>query len=157
MAGRSTEYHDQINRVSGGSAPVLLVEITHPDLAVPVRLVNDTQDFVHLANTFTALAFMAALPDDLEQGLPRAELRMDNVGKELMQWLEISGGGKGATCRFVQVMRALPDTVEWEATLSVLGVRATTRVVTATLGYDDVLNLPAVAITYRPDNTPGLF
>lgn len=153
----SSAWHEEVNAVSGGEAPVLLLEIDHPDLATPVRVVGDTQDLTHLGNVFTALRFEARLPDDREQGLPRALLEMDNVGRELMQPLESMDPTQAPTCRMIQVLRADPDTIEWEATLTLLDVTAKQTRVTATLGYEDVLNLPAVAVSYRPEVAPGLF
>lgn len=153
----STTLHETVNSVSAAEAPLLLLEIDHPDLSQPIRVVNDNQDLVHQGNTFVAMAFRARLPDDLEQGLPRAILSVDNVGKEMVSWLEASNGGQGATCRMIQVLRSAPDVVEWETTLNLTDLRITQTEVTGSLGYEDLLNMPGVRLRYRPEVAPGLF
>lgn len=108
-------------------------------------------------NQFKAVAFQVKKPDDVEQQLPRAELAMSNVGKELVGWLEASGGGRGATCRMMEMLRSDPNTIEWEVTLDLVNIEINPAQVSGSLGFEDLLNKPAVAITYRPDVAPGLF
>src|SRR5690606_1992116 len=82
--------------------PILeLVEITHPDLAVPARFVNDNANIVVEGNTYFATSFRITRPDDVDQQTPQARLAVDNIGRELTQWLEVSNGGKGAKCRLL--------------------------------------------------------
>ncbi|MBI3771473.1 MAG: DUF1833 family protein [Gammaproteobacteria bacterium] len=152
----STNYKTQTNRTSG-TAPLILLEITHPNLPQPVRLVQDNQDIVSNGNTFTAMGFEITLPDDKEQGLPQAKIAIDNVGKELTSWLDASGGGKGAKVRVMQIMRDAPNVIEMDTTLDLSNVSMNVFKVGGTLGYQDILNQPAVTYTYRPDTAPGLF
>lgn len=142
---------------TSGQEPLYLLEITHPQLATPVRIVRDTQNIVSNGETFIAMNFDIQLPDDLQGQLPRAPIRIDNVGRELTQWLDASNGGRGALVRVMQVMRDDPDTLEYDVTMDLLRVRQNGAYVTGELGYEDTLNLPALAITYRQDNTPGIF
>lgn len=140
-----------------GEEPVYLLEITHDQLAVPIRVVNDTDDLVSNGDTYIAFAFRVSLPTDVDRELPRATLSIDNVGRELTQWLDDSAGGQGAQVTIRQVMRDDPDTVEFEITLDLLNVSQTPLEVRGELGYDDTLNLAGLPITYRPDVAPGLF
>lgn len=150
-------FQEVIHATGAKEVPLLLLEINHVDLTTPIRVVNDNQDLVHNGNTFTAMAFRATLPDDLEQGNPRATLAVDNVGRELVGWLELSGGGRGATVRMIQVLRSAPNTIEWEVTLDLNDVQINLLEVTGTLGFEDILNLPGIPLTYRPDVAPGIF
>lgn len=152
----SAHFRDRTG-ASSGQEPLYLLEITHPQLAVPVRVVNDNQDLVSNGNTFTAMAFRISLPDDVAQQMPRAQLAIDNIGRELTQWLEASNGGQGAQVRVMQVMRDTPNVIEADYTLDLLNVKQTVFEVTADLGYEDTLGRPALVATYRPENTPGLF
>ncbi|MEK6592601.1 MAG: DUF1833 family protein [Pseudomonadota bacterium] len=153
----SVPFKETIHRTGAPEAPLLLLEINHVDLATPIRVVNDNLDLVSNGNTYTAMAFRALMPDDLDQSQPRAALAIDNVGKELTTWLESSGGGEGATVTMRQVLRSAPNTIEWEATLNLSEVQTNLLEVTGTLSFDDTLNLPAVPLTYRPDVAPGIF
>lgn len=153
----SANFRRTINSTGAKESPLLLLEITHPDLATPLRVVNDLQDLVSNANTYTALPFRARLPDDLEQGLPRAELSVDNIGKELVQWLEASGGGQGASCRMMQVMRSAPNVIEFEITLDLTDLHMNATEVTGVLGFENLLARPMCTWIYKPETSPGLF
>jgi len=153
----SNIYKETVNSTGAAEAPLIALEITHPDLVTPIRVVNDNQDLVHLTETFVAMAFRIDLPTDEDRGLPQARLAVDNVGREMMQWLEASDGGAGAKVRIIQLLRSAPDTVEWEITMDLSNVKATMLEVTGRLGFEDLLNRPGVTLTYRPDTAPGLF
>lgn len=157
MRNYSNRFRETTARTGAPEAPLMLLEINHADLIDPIRVVNDTDDITSNGELFTAVSFRTTLPDDLDQGNPRAGLAVENVGRELTQWLELSGGGQGATVRMMQVLRSDPDVIEWEVTLDLNAVRQTMPEVTGQLGFDDLLNLPGIALTYRPDVAPGLF
>lgn len=142
---------------TSGEEPLYLVEITHPQLAVPVRYVRDTDDLVSNGNTFFKAWFDVVLPDDVSGKLPRAPIRFDNVGKELTQLLDQSKGGKGAQIRVMQVMRDDPDTVEYDITCDLLHTRQSVPFIVGEIGYEDILNLQALVASYRPDTAPGIF
>jgi hypothetical protein len=62
----TTHFKERVGALSG-DAPSYLLEISHPQLAVPIRICNDTQDIVSNGNTFTAMGFRVSLPDDIAQ------------------------------------------------------------------------------------------
>ena len=152
----STNYLEAVNS-NGKELPLTLLEITHANLATPVRVVNDTQDITVGGNVFSKMSFRATLPDDLNQGLPRARLAIDNVGRELTQWIESTGGGQGAEVRIMQVLRSDPNTIELDITLGLDKVSMNQLEVSGELGFEDILNRPAVTLNYRPEVAPGLF
>lgn len=153
----SAAYRSTLAATSAPEAPLILLQIDHAGLATPVRVVNDTQDITSNGNTYVACPFRCELPDDFEGQLPRARLAVDNVGRELMYWIESSGGGSGSTVTFAQVMRSRPDVVEWSITMNLYNVTANWREVSGDLGYDNLMGKPAVALYYRPDTAPGIF
>ena len=63
------------------------LEITHPDLADAVRVVADGRAREIEGQTYMALAFSVRLARDEERRAPRAELRIDNAGRDIMIWL----------------------------------------------------------------------
>jgi hypothetical protein len=153
----SAQYKSTLAKVSMEESPLILLEIDHPDLPSPVRVVNDTQNITSNGNEYIAFPFNCILPDDYENRLPRAILSISNVGRDLMQWLETSDGGNGATAKFQQVMRSRPNQVEWEITMSLFNVTANNQEVSAELGFENLFAKPAVSISYRPENSKGLF
>ncbi|MDE0407473.1 MAG: DUF1833 family protein, partial [Alphaproteobacteria bacterium] len=133
------------------------LEISHPAIARPARVINDTQGRRIEGNDYVALRFDARLADDIAGQAPQAELAIDNIGRELTQWIEAAGGGIGATVRVMLVL-GLPDPpVEWEVTLDVAGMSVDQERVTARLGFDPLLGGAAVTLRHDPQTSPGLF
>ena len=153
----SSQYKSTLAKVSAEEAPLVLLEINHSSLSTPVRVVNDMQDITSNGNLFVACPFRYVLPDDFENQLPKARLAVDNIGRDLMYWIETSGGGAGSTVKMMQVMRSRPDTVEWSITMNLYNVQVTMREVSAELGFENLFAKPAVLLQYRPDNSPGIF
>ena len=136
---------------------VTALEIRHPAVPVPVRVVNDTVNRRIEGSDYVALRFDARLADDIAGQAPQAELAIDNVGRALTQWIEAAGGGIGATVRVMLVL-AVPDPpVEWELTLDVAGINVDQERVTVRLGFDPLLGGAAVTLRHDPQTSPGLF
>ena len=157
MANYSTDARKEISKVNADNLPVTLLEIEHPDLAIPIRVVNDRQDITFETNNYIALSFRISLPDDLQKSLPKATLEIDNVGKELVQWLEDSNGGAGTSIRLIQVLRSAPSIAEFDITMNLSNITINASVISGELGFEDLLNIPAVTYMYTPQLAPGLF
>jgi hypothetical protein len=54
-------------------------------------------------------------------------------------------------------MRSRPNQVEWDITMGLFNVTATNLEVSAELGFENLFAKPAISITYRPENSAGLF
>ena len=150
-------YRRAIRASAPADTLLTALELRHPAISTPVRVVNDTQERTIDGQDYVALRFGARFADDVEGQVPRAELVVDNVGRALMQWIERAEGGVGATVRVMQVL-AIPDaTPEWEMTLDVASVRADQERVVVGLGFDPLLGRSAVAMRHDPQTSPGLF
>jgi hypothetical protein len=156
MPNYSTGFQAHLQGVNRADPELILLEISHADLATPIRVCNDTQDLTSGGNLYVAMPFEFTLPDDSGDN-PRAELVMANVGRELMAPLEAAGGGQGATCRVRVVRRSLPNNYEIDITVVLGVVIADPLTVRAQLGYDLLLDWAAVGIRYDPVTAPGLF
>lgn len=156
-ASLSAPFVATLAEVSAAESARILLQIDHPALSVPVRVINDTQDLTSNGETYTACAFDITLPEDVENQVPRATLAVDNVGRELTQWIETADGAEGATARIMAVMRSRPDVVEWDVTLNLFNLRVTTSRVTAQLGWENLFATPVVRLHFRPETAPGLF
>ena len=133
------------------------LEVSHPAVSSPVRIVNDTVDRIIEGERYVALRFGARLVDDVEGQVPRAEVIIDNIGRELMQWIEAAQGGVGATVRVMQVLDEPYAVPEWEMALDVASVRADQERVSVGLGFDPLLGRAAVTLRHDPQTSPGLF
>ena len=137
---------------------VVALEIRHPALPDPIGVVQDTEPLAMEGRNFLPLAFRARLAPDVDGRAPSAEIALDNVGRELMRWVNVAQGGAGATLRVMRVLRTSePPRIEWEITTDVLAVRATQREVALQLGFDPLLSRPAVLVRHDPHTAPGLF
>lgn len=153
----SAQYKSTLAEVNATEAPLILLEINHPQLTQPVRVVNDTQDLLSNGNTYVGFPFRCVLPDDFENQLPKARLNIDNVSRDLMYWIETSGGGQGSTATFKQVMRSNPDLIEWSIQMSLFNVNVTMQEISAELGFENLFGKPAISLRYTPTTSPGLW
>lgn len=136
---------------------LIMLEITHVDLAIPVRVVNDIQNITSNGNEFIACPFRVSLPDDVLGQLPHAQIEIDNIGRDLTQWLEYSRGGQGARIRLMQVMRSDPDTIELDLTLDLTNLVITNSTVTGSIGFVNMLGRQGTVPTFTPKTAPGLW
>lgn len=157
MAKSYTAHFKEETSSTTGSEPSYLLEITHTQLAVPVRVCNNTEDIVSNGNTFIACAFRIQLPDDVAQTMPKVPIAIDNIGRELTQWLEASNGGKGAVVKIMQVMRDTPNVIEQSYELFLMNVHQNIMEVSGELGMENILDMPCLAATYNPETSPALF
>lgn len=132
------------------------LEIVHPDVPDPIRVVADGADRVVDGQTYRALPFRARLVDDPERGAPRAEIALDNVGAAVTQWVELSRGGVGATATIGRVVAGEASHSE-TVSLEVASMRVTTDEVVAEIGYEPLLGRAAVRLRYDAATAPGLF
>ena len=154
----AAELYDRTIRESAPEHRLLTaLEIRHPAVAAPVRVINDSEERTIEGSRYIALRFDARLADDVEGQAPQAELGIDNVGRELTQWIEAAGGGTGATVRVMQVLDIPDPEVEWELTMDVAGMQLDAERVTARLGFDPLLGRAAVTLRHDPQTSPGLF
>ena len=153
----STTFIETVTALEGSEFPLDLVEITHADLATPLRVVNDREDVVHNGDTFIAMGFEITKPDEPEHGNPQAQLVIDNVGKELVSWLEIADWSQQTSVRLIQILRSDPNTVQWDTTLGMHDIKLSSTKVFGTLSFDNLFGLPAVPVVYSPQVAVGLF
>lgn len=157
MRSYSLTARRRLSETAAAELPLFLLEISHPELFEPVRVVGDSQDIVSNGSTYVGLAFRISLPDEQQGQQPRAELAIDNVGRELMQWVETSAGGKGARVRILQVLRSTPNNVEWEIEMELSNIRVTAFEVVGELGFPRLLDVSAVQVRADPQTMPGIF
>ena len=157
----SPDYARAIRSVSPDAVVLTALEIRHRALPEPVRVVNAVAapgtTYRIEGEAYVALRFSVQPADDVEGRTPGAEVVMDNVGRELMAWVEAAEGGIGATVRLLQVLDAPGAEPEWETVLDVARVKADQERLVVSLGYDPLLGRAAVAMKHDPETSPGLF
>lgn len=152
----SQTFHKTINP-HNARAPLVFVQIDHAQLPAPVRVVNDNQDWTVSGILWRGFPFRFKPPEQADGQLPRITLEIDNVGKELMTWLEVSRGGSGATVTLYQATTLTPAIREIEFILNVVNITANNNTVSIALGYEDIFEMPLSRLRYDPATAPGLF
>lgn len=154
----TSDRHRRAEReLSPADETLTALEITHPDVPEPVRVVDHPVDQVLGGNAYVGLRFEFRLAGDVEGRAPRAELAIDNVGRPLTQWIERSGGGAGATVKATEWLAADTAAPEWEVDFDLSDVVVRQSRVTATIGYENLFGRRAVALRHDPETSPGLF
>ena len=143
-----------------GRQPIYAIEIEHPDVADNIRLVADSQDATIEGNTYTALAFRARLPQQVEGEVLTASIEVDNVGRAMVQWVEASDGGRGATLRIMEIaFDAMGDAeIIWEVGgLDVGQAQLTNETFSVSLTDISATQSNAVKLRHDASESPGLF
>lgn len=153
----STSYNQTTNKVSAPEFPLILLELNHDDLASPLRVVNDRADVTHQSEVYQKFAFRFSFPTDPENGVSEAHLELDNVGRELMTWIESADWNNPTTVTITQIMRTAPDVAEYQFTMNLSNIKATQYTISGRLGYEEILGAPAIRLRYSPETAPGLF
>lgn len=133
-----------------------LVTITHADLAAPIRIVDRRADIVSRSNTFTAWPFSIEQPEEDQDSLPTATLRVDVIDRTILSQLRALDSAPVVTLEVIRDVA--PDTViagPWEFKVGSAAVDP----VGATLQLlpEDTLDEPYPGHTYTPESFPGLF
>ena len=157
MASVSAPSRAQLQASSDAHGFLELMTIEHASWTSPVRVVNDTRDWVIGGNTFIGLPFKLQLPNQAQGESPRAKLQIDNVGRSLTASLEALPPGAALLCTLQVVSRATPTVVDFDFVAQLGGISVTPTAVTCTLGPDDTLRQSAVRVRFDPATTPGLF
>jgi len=156
-ARKSQRFRKSAQQLSPGDRPLILLELSHALLPEPMRFVGDNADIVSRGYLYHATTFEFGWPDDQDGRTPAAMLSIGNISGGVGAFFEQTHGGRGAVVTAIQIMRSVPDFIEDELVLDLRNIEVTMQSVSGALGYDDVLNTPAVGYTYRPETAPGLF
>lgn len=153
----SATTRTQLQATADNHGLLELLEIDHASFGSPVRICNDTRDWTIGGSTYVALPFACKLPNQARGENPRAQLQIDNVGRELTAAIEGLPVGAELLATFKLVSRATPSVVDYQFIAQLSGISITPTVVTCTMGSDDTMRQTAVRVRFDPANTPGLF
>lgn len=155
MATLTQAGRKQLQRVDDADGWLMLVQIDLPAPSGPVRVVNDTRDWLIGGITYIGLPFEVLLPQDVAGEASGAKLRMDNVGRDLVGVFESLPPGHELDITLRLVSRASPEVIEWEYVDGASVADATVPEISIGLGADERRN--AVLLRYDPTTSPGNF
>lgn len=133
----------------------MLLTISHSSLATPLRFVNNNENIVSRGNTYTAFPFEIDLPNDDPDQPPKAQLRIDNVDRSIVQTIRTITSPPTVTIEVI--LASAPNTVEVSFTnLTLRNVSYDESEVTGELVFDAIYTEP-VSVTMTPSRFPGMF
>ncbi len=139
-----------------GEALIVLLELSHPTLAEPIRAANNHEPITSNGVDYPAYPFEASLAGEEEDRSPTARIRIDNVDRSIVRAVrEIVG--EPLTARLSIVLASTPDQVEvGPLNFKIRQVDYDAQVVEGELLLEDVLNTPCPAHRFTPADFPGL-
>ncbi len=152
----TTASLNAINAAQTAAVFLVLLTIDHDDLAAPIRVCSNSTDIVSRGNTFVAFPFDISLPDDAENGAPRARLSIDNVDRSIVQAIRTITSSPSI---LIEIVRSA-DLATVEASFvdfRMTNIAYDAQVVTADLTVEDYTAEPFPAGQFTPSLFPGLF
>ena len=139
-----------------GEAFILLLTISHAQLAAPIRVAHNSQDVTSRGNVFAAYPFQIDLPAQDPERPPRVRLAIDNVDLAIVRSLRSISSPPAVTLEVV--LASAPDTVEaGPFAMTLAGATYDANAIEGDLAFEDVLNEAFPGDRFTPANFPGLF
>lgn len=157
MPSFSDNLKINVNKLSAEESPLVLIEINHPLITDTIRLVHDNCNVVSNGETYVAMGFEIKRQADVQGELPKVTLTVQNVGRSLVKWIDMSGGGKDAEITAKIIRRSDPDLIEESISMGVERVTVTTLMVTFHLVVYNNLVRRGIKLVYNNTTAPGLF
>lgn len=153
----SSVAREAIFAAQTGEAFLVLLTLSHPDLADPIRVTSDSVNTVSGGNTFQRFPFTIGIPDEPEDVPPSARLEIDNVSREIIAAVQTVTGPPIAV-RIEVVTASTTNTVECGPYDMILqDVSGNALTVGGTLTFENILNEPFPAGEFTPTDFPGCF
>lgn len=126
----------------------------HTDLSAPIRLVNNTEDLVRTAGTFTAFPLVATLYEQSDEAIGSAKITASNVDQRLIEELRAISEPKPEVT-YELVTAAEPNTIEHgPIKFKILGFVADAASLSFTLSFSlDFLNEGFPKGLFSPGNS----
>lgn len=152
LSDRATESQ---NAEATGEVWLPLVEIAHPELAEPIRVVNNNENITSNGNLFVAWDFEMVLPGEDPDNPSTARLDIGNIDPVIIKSLREISGPPAVTVQII--LAADPDLVEIEfAGLALRNAKYDAGKISGDLAFEEILSEP-VATMLTPAMFPGLF
>jgi hypothetical protein len=152
----STLMQQSIYSAETGDAFIILLTLSHADLATPVCVTSDAVTTVSNGTSFLPFPFDLVLPNDLDVKSYRAKLVIDNIDRSIVQAVRSLAT---APTILIQIVRAAaPNVIEAQfVDFKLTNVSYDAYRVTGDLTVEDFTAEPYPAAIFSPGLFPGLF
>ena len=141
-----------------GEIALELLTLTHPNMAVPLRVTSDSVQTISNGNVFIAYPFAITLARSSNDSPPTARLTISNVDRRIVEALRALPLEPPLDVVITTVLASDPDTVEFE--LAGYQLRAAdydAQRVTGDLVPDLLDREPWPSVRFLPSTFPGVF
>ena len=139
-----------------GEAFIVLLTLSHPSMAAPIRVTSDAVATVSNGATHEPYPFEIQLPQERDDQLAGARLVIDNLDRSIV--MALRNLTSAPTVSMSVVLGSSPDTVEagpFDYTLKNASYDVLT--VEGELSFEDILNEGFPGQSFVPFTHPGLF
>lgn len=139
-----------------GEVFLVILEITHPDLPTPIRVVNNTQSVTSNTNEYLPTAFSFILPAQEDGKIGNSGLTIDNVDRTIVKTIREIKDFPSVTASVI--LASDPDVIEaGPFEFQLRGVSYTRNTVSGDLIYESHMLDNLGTIRYKNLTFPGLF
>lgn len=145
-----------MNAAETQDAFLVLLTLSHADLAEPLRVTSGGEDVASRGDVFAAYPFELSLPGDNAGTPPEARLAIDNIDRQIVRAVRSLSSAPDV---LIEVVRAAaPDVVEAKfEDFRLTDVVYDAHLVQGNLTIEDFTAEPFPAATFSPGYFPGLF
>ncbi|KKM70120.1 hypothetical protein LCGC14_1443930 [marine sediment metagenome] len=152
----SSTFIQAINAQDTNEVFLILIEITHVDTGLILRVTSDAVDTVSNGNTYVHFPFKLTLPDDTTDEMPSAQLVIDNVDRTLLNALRSISTPPVVNIKIV--LASDPDTVEVDLSgFDLSNVSYDQQSITGRLQFKTYIMEPFPGERFNPNEFPALF
>lgn len=153
----SEGFKINVNKLNADEMVLVMCEITHPFLIDPVRIVNDSKNLISNGNEYISMSFEFVRQSDVKDELPKATISFPNVGREMVRWIDSSGGGRGSVIKMMLARRSSPDLIEESISFGIEQVKISTLRVDIVLIIQNNLSKRSMKYVYDLKRASSLF
>ena len=152
----SQGFKVNVNKLNADESLLVLLQIEHPFIPQPVRLVNDVANFILDGETYLAMPFSLRRQSDVQGELPKVSLTVANIGRSLVKWIDSTNGGRNSTIT-VLLARRSQQIIEESISFGISSVSVNTTEVRFNLIIQNNLVKRSIRWVYDKDHARGLF
>jgi hypothetical protein len=147
----------RLQRTTDKVGQIVFLEMTCDAWPEPVRIVNSTEAKVMAGVEYIALPFYFKLPDRRQEGSARAQLAIDNVGRNMAEYLEQIEPGQTVMCRIIVAHNDDQFRIIHQSFLPGSNITMDQMMVTIDCSIAFVTNQKTMKLRATPFLTPGIF
>lgn len=145
-----------INKFNSSEKLIALIRMTHPDLDIPITIVDDKKEIVFEGETYLPFPFRLKLNDQVEGQLPRASLIIPNMSSQIAKWVDMTLGARDAVVEVIVTRRSSLKRDHF-AQFEVDKATINPQIITFSLSVQNNLVKRAIRWTYDRTHAPSLF